>query len=61
MEYAPVCAEVQVQCIKAPCHSIQQTFGNKCMMEANSLATLWIIFSFSIKKAQLLLIELNRR
>lgn len=39
MEYAPVCAEVQVQCIKEPCDPIQQTFGNKCMMEANSLAT----------------------
>ncbi len=38
MEYAPVCAEVQVQCIKAPCPPIQQTFGNKCQMNANKLA-----------------------
>lgn len=38
MEYAPVCAEVQVQCIKAPCPPIKQTFGNKCMMNANKLA-----------------------
>jgi hypothetical protein len=30
MEYAPVCAEVQVQCIKAPCYSAKQTFGNTC-------------------------------
>lgn len=26
MEYAPVCAEVQVQCFKAPCPPITQTF-----------------------------------
>ncbi len=38
MEYAPVCAEVQVQCIKAPCPAIKTTFGNKCMMNANQLA-----------------------
>ncbi|MFZ2151103.1 MAG: DUF333 domain-containing protein [Candidatus Absconditicoccaceae bacterium] len=38
MEYAPVCASVQVQCIKAPCPPIEQTFGNKCQMNANSLA-----------------------
>ncbi len=38
MEYAPVCASVQVQCIKAPCPPINQTFGNRCTMRANSLA-----------------------
>ena len=38
MEYAPVCAKVQVQCIKAPCPPIEQTFGNKCQMRANKLA-----------------------
>lgn len=37
-DYRPVCAEVQVQCIKAPCPPIQETFSNKCMMENNSLA-----------------------
>ena len=26
MEYAPVCAEVEVQCIQAPCPPIQETF-----------------------------------
>lgn len=31
MEYAPVCAEKQVQCIKAPCNPIKQTYSNKCM------------------------------
>lgn len=30
MEYAPVCAEVQVQCVKAPCFPVKQTFGNTC-------------------------------
>lgn len=35
MQYAPVCAEVQVQCIKAPCLPIQETFGNSCMAWKN--------------------------
>lgn len=34
MQYDPVCAEVQVQCIQAPCPPIQETFGNACMMNA---------------------------
>lgn len=38
-EYMPVCAEVQIQCIKAPCYPIRQTFSNKCELESNSLAT----------------------
>jgi len=28
--YDPVCADVQVECIKAPCPPIAQTFGNAC-------------------------------
>lgn len=39
MEYMPVCAAVQVQCIKAPCPPINQTFGNTCTMKANKNAT----------------------
>lgn len=39
MEYAPVCGKVQIQCIKAPCEPILQTFSNRCMLEANKLAT----------------------
>jgi hypothetical protein len=39
MEYSPVCAKVAIQCIKAPCEPIEQTFGNKCQMNANKLAT----------------------
>ena len=38
MEYAPVCASIQVECIKAPCPPIQQTFGNRCTMNANRQA-----------------------
>lgn len=34
MEYAPVCGEVEVQCIQAPCPPIKQTFGNSCMAGA---------------------------
>ena len=30
MEYAPVCWKISVQCIKAPCPAISQTFSNKC-------------------------------
>jgi hypothetical protein len=39
MEYAPVCASVAIQCVTTPCDPIEQTFGNKCMMEANKLAS----------------------
>jgi len=39
LEYMPVCAAVQVQCIKAPCPPINETFGNACSMRANKNAT----------------------
>ena len=29
-QYDPVCGEVEVQCIKAPCPPIKQTFSNDC-------------------------------
>lgn len=32
-EYAPVCGEVQVECIAAPCNPIKQTFGNRCVAD----------------------------
>lgn len=51
MEYAPVCAEVQVQCIKAPCPPIQQTFWNKCQMQANSLAK--FLYTWECKSSKL--------
>ncbi len=28
--YQPVCAEIEVQCVRAPCNNIFQTFGNEC-------------------------------
>jgi len=39
MIYAPVCASVAIQCIKAPCNPVQQTFSNRCVMEQNKLTT----------------------
>lgn len=35
MQYEPVCAEKQVQCVKAPCDPIKQTYGNSCMAAAD--------------------------
>lgn len=37
--YAPVCATVQIQCIKAPCNPVQQTFANACEACHNSLVS----------------------
>lgn len=39
MEYAPVCAKVQVQCFRAPCYPIYTTYSNQCMMSAETQAT----------------------
>jgi hypothetical protein len=32
-EYMPVCGEVEVQCITAPCDPVKTTFSNKCEAE----------------------------
>lgn len=40
--YDPVCATVEIQCIKAPCYPIQQTFGNACEACLNSLVKKYI-------------------
>ncbi|MFA6375859.1 MAG: hypothetical protein WCX69_00455 [Candidatus Paceibacterota bacterium] len=37
--YAPVCATVQIQCIKAPCDPIKQTFSNACVACHNPLVS----------------------
>lgn len=37
-EYMPVCGIVQVQCIKAPCNPVFETFSNKCVLSNNNLA-----------------------
>lgn len=34
MDYNPVCGKVNVQCIKAPCDPVQETFSNKCVAES---------------------------
>lgn len=41
MEYAPVCGSKQVQCIKAPCNPVQQTYSNKCMMTGDGATFLY--------------------
>lgn len=33
MEYKPVCGELEVNCIKAPCLPIQKTYSNRCLAE----------------------------
>lgn len=35
--YDPVCAKVNIQCIKAPCDPINQTFSNSCTACNNPL------------------------
>lgn len=40
--YKPVCATVQIQCIKAPCYPIEQTFGNTCEACSNSLVNSYV-------------------
>lgn len=41
MEYSPVCAEKQVQCIKAPCFPIKQTYWNSCMAKWDNAKILY--------------------
>jgi len=33
--YQPVCASVNVECIKAPCNPVKQTFSNSCTACSN--------------------------
>jgi hypothetical protein len=35
--YQPVCAEVQIQCIRAPCYPIKETFSSSCEACKNQL------------------------
>lgn len=41
MEYNPVCGQKVVQCIKAPCDPIQQTYGNICTMNNDDAVFLY--------------------
>lgn len=38
--YAPVCASHQVQCVKAPCYPVYQTYGNSCEAGAQDAAVI---------------------
>ena len=34
MQYDPVCGAKEVQCVKAPCYPVYQTYGNSCVLGA---------------------------
>ncbi len=40
-QYEPVCAELQVQCIKAPCDPVQETFANECKAKSKGAKILY--------------------
>jgi hypothetical protein len=40
--YDPVCAKVNIQCIKAPCDPVFETFSNSCFACINSLVEYYI-------------------
>lgn len=40
-QYAPVCAQKQVQCFRAPCPPVKQTFSNSCMASAQGYSVLY--------------------
>ncbi|MFZ3073897.1 MAG: hypothetical protein WA093_02075 [Minisyncoccales bacterium] len=40
--YSPVCATVQIQCVKAPCDPIRQTYPNSCEACHNQLVSGYI-------------------
>jgi hypothetical protein len=42
-DYSPVCATVAIQCIKAPCDPIQQTFSNSCNACKNPLVNSYLV------------------
>ncbi|MBI5470655.1 PKD domain-containing protein [Candidatus Kaiserbacteria bacterium] len=41
MEYKPVCGSKQIYCSTTPCNPVQQTYGNKCTMEADGATFLY--------------------
>ncbi|MDO8559866.1 MAG: hypothetical protein Q7S23_02390 [bacterium] len=41
-QYDPVCGTVQIQCIRAPCYPIEQTFSNACEACRNSLVSSYV-------------------
>jgi len=40
-EYVPVCGSKQVQCITTPCNPVQQTYSNRCMLNADGATYLY--------------------
>lgn len=40
-EYAPVCGSKQVQCITTPCNPVQQTYSNRCTLNADGATFLY--------------------
>ena len=40
-EYVPVCGSKPIVCITTPCNPIQQTYGNRCMMQADGATFLY--------------------
>lgn len=34
MQYSPVCGAREVQCVRAPCYPVYETFGNRCSLNA---------------------------
>lgn len=42
MQYAPVCGSVEVQCIRAPCYPVRQTFGNQCMANISNATNITV-------------------
>lgn len=42
-DYSPVCATVNIQCIKAPCDPVQETFSNSCNACKNPLVSSYLL------------------
>ncbi|NTU98665.1 hypothetical protein HGA64_01500 [Candidatus Falkowbacteria bacterium] len=59
MEYNPVCGQKQVQCIKAPCNPVKQTYSNKCMLNAAKAEYLYAGECKKEDKARNLTVENN--
>ncbi|MFH1823025.1 MAG: hypothetical protein ABH830_04990 [Patescibacteria group bacterium] len=49
-DYTPVCAMVEIQCIKAPCNPVEETFSNACNACKNPLVKSYIAGECLIKK-----------
>ena len=48
--YKPVCATVNIQCIKAPCDPIKETFANFCKACSNSIVSSYIEGECEVEK-----------